>query len=190
MVMKQPDLQFPATLPPQPPPLRGSMAKSRCVVVLFDLELYGWRGADSLGGIGEVAASALVRGGDGAWGVPPQPVGRFARTDLGALPRQGMSDFLRWIQALAEATGGAVVMLAHNGISYDWPIVLKHLQQYDLSMPSCVEALGDSKYLLLAEKAPALLSKTGRQRWSMHNIYLERFGEGCVVPFQMTPHFS
>ena len=146
------------------------MAGARCLLVLCDLEVYGWRGGRGKSGyVAELAATALCRDAAGAWGVPATD-GRF--TALGApdkssrkpLSAESTAQFTAWLRTLSAAAGGAkVVMLAHNGPAHDWPHLQQHLEACSLSLPPCVGALGDTKELFLSEQREALQTADGKQ---------------------------
>lgn len=184
----------PSLLPQLPPPLRGGMAGTRCLLVLFDLEVYNWQlGRPAAAFVGECAATALWRDAAGDWGVPATG-GRFL--ELGApdggsrkaLSREGTARLCAWLQALSARAGGAqLVLLAHNGSDHDWPHLRQHLDARGLALPRCVGALGDTKNLFLAEKRLALQSADGKQWWSMERIYRCRFGREAMTKDDKIP---
>ena len=65
-----------------------------------------------------------------------------------------------------------LVMLAHGGTKSDWPALTGLLVACGLSLAPCVDALGCSRHLFVAEKADELGAF-----WGMKHVFMARFGE-------------
>ena len=160
--------------PPPPPPQLKLAADTRCVVVLFDTERYGYL-------IHDMAATALVRvqtGRDSAWVVPAGALGRFSAKAAACVGADDAVRLIDWLMALSEAVragaSGAppdIVMLAHGGPGSDWPPLTALLMACGLSLPRCVAGLGCSRHLFVAEKERSIGGY-----WGMKNLFAVRFG--------------
>ena len=151
------------------------------VVVLFDLESKKWgrRSSKNKSGpwtITQMAATAVFVLEDGTWGVPL--CGRFSEHVTRTTAFQPVGEkFIGFIEKMSAAAGGKqVVMLAHNGATCDWPVLTSGLVASGLALPACVEALGCSRKIFVAELKELL----GR-KWSMKKIYAARF-DGAKIP--------
>jgi hypothetical protein len=85
----------------------------------------------------------------------------------------GAAIFTTWLDAVAScaAPGSKLVLLAHNGASFDWPILTANLLHARMALPGCVSLLGCSRELFVAGK-----ERTLRRLWSMRAIHRARFG--------------
>jgi hypothetical protein len=64
-----------------------------------------------------------------------------------------------WLQAVAPAApdgADGLILLAHNGPAWDWPILTAHLTTCGLELPACVSLLACSGPLFIAGKERAL----------------------------------
>jgi len=178
----------PRVMPPLPPSQSGVVRDPRCLLVLYDSEVYdcdGRSNPDSY--IAEIAATALICDAAGAWSVPTA-TGRFSAlgapegNSRAALSASDTAGFLRWLESMSTAAGGKpITLLAHNGPRFDWKHLRPHLLALDLALPLCVGGLGDTETLFVAEKHRELLSLRGKQLWSMENVYKCRFGTAALT---------
>jgi hypothetical protein len=82
-----------------------------------------------------------------------------------------------WLERVSADAGGApMLMLAHNGASYDWPVLTRQLAAVNQELPPCVTLLGCSRSLFVAGHQEVL-----GKFWSMQYVYAAHFN-GAAIP--------
>jgi hypothetical protein len=146
------------------------------IIVLFDLEARG--GSVEMGPLSfritELSAIALQHGRrrrGAAW--EPCHEMLSLRVRKGASFLAAARKLNEWLQAVAPAAAdgaGGLILTAHNGPGWDWPMLTAHLTARGMQLPACVSLLACSGPLFMAGKEQAL-----RGRWAMRHIYMARF---------------